>query len=1052
MNDSFNMQNLTKLFCNCNNCYMKKNLMRRICSCSFVLLLTALQVAVAQSASAQNRITGRIVSNLGMPLSGATLTIKNTGTSTLTDSAGNFSMLAPAKAILVISYVGYRKQEIAVGNQTSFLITLESADGGLNEVVVVGYNTQRKASVSGAIATVNMADAEQRRVSDVAQVLQGQVAGVQVTQSTGAPGDDISIRIRGEGTIGNNSPLFVVDGVPSREISFLNPADIQSMTVLKDASAASIYGSRASAGVIVITTKSGKKGRTNIDINYFNGIQRVGDLPKMLNTKQYMDKMEESWNNSGYSGTNPYTADKSRTDLANTDWQKELFETGHSQNLQVTASGGSDKVQFLLSGGYYKQDGIIIFDHDQYKRYTLRSNINANLTDRLTIGTNLQFSYAVQDKLSSKGDAPGIIRHALIRPPVIPVYKDPGDPTWSAGDPFTDLPFYKNNNQAAGGWQSDKYEWSSNPVALAYFTNDKRYQFKYFGNLYAEYAFLKNKELKLRSNLGIDLNFTHNKTFNTNFGDDDGGGNAADKGQGRKNRPNGLNEDRGEEYTITWNNTLNYSTRINKHGISALVGSEFITNQSNSIGASRSRFEYVNTTFQYIDYGNTTSDVWNGGSGSEWALFSLFGSVTYTYDTRYMLTANLRADASSRFAPNNQWGYFPSVSAGWRISEEKFMQDIGWLSDLRLRASIGTLGNQEIPNYAYLTLLRKSGDQYLVSRYGNPDLKWETTKQSNIGVDIGVLKNRVYLSVDYFVKNTSDILLPVSLPALVGNVAPTIVNAGEIMNKGIEISLGVRNYDRPFKYSINANMATVTNEVKKLHPNLPSLTGSVYKTQPGHPLGAFYGYVMEGIYQNQAEINKHLHGTTNPSQKPGDIRFKDIDGDGVINDNDRTFIGNPNPRLSYGLNLSGSFKGFDLGILFQGVQGVDKYNDLKKITDYDTRPFNHSVRTLGAWHGEGTSNTMPRSTFNDNGSSKVSSIFVEDASYLRLKNIELGYSFKSVLRRLAPGVQNLRLYVSAQNLFTITHYTGLDPESTDMIDMGTYPLSRAVLFGINVTF
>lgn len=1006
----------------------------------------------AFSQSTEIKVTGRITSVFGQPLAGASIQVKNAAKTTSTDVTGAFSITVPQDAILVVSFVGFQKQEVPVAGKTELAIALEPAETGLGEVVVLGYNSQKKASLTGAISTVNMADLDQRKVPDVAQALQGQVAGVQITQSTGAPGEDISIRIRGEGTIGNNSPLFVIDGIPSRDISFLNPSDIQSITVLKDASAAAIYGSRASAGVIVVVTKSGKKGGTNVDINYFNGIQKVTNLPKMLNREQYMNKMEESWNNSGYTGTNPYTADKARTDLANTDWQKELFETGRSQNLQVSASGGSDKIQFLVSGSYYSQDGIVIYDHDKYRRYNFRTNIKANLTNRLSIGTNLQFSYELQDKLSSKGDAPGIIRHALIRPPVIPVYKDVNDPTYKITDPFTDLPFYKHSDQANGGWESNKYEYSSNPVALAYFTNDKRNSLKTFGNVYAEYGFLKDNALKFRTNLGVDLNMTHNKTFNQNFGDDDGGGNATDKGQGRKNRPNGLNEDRGEEYTITWNNTLNYTRSFGKHNISALAGSEYITNSASSIGASRNRFEYVNTTFQYIDYGGSQADVWNGGSGSEWALFSLFGSATYVYDARYMVTGNLRADASSRFAENNQWGYFPSVSVGWRISEEKFMQDVNWISDLKLRASTGTLGNQEIGNYAYLTLLRKTGDQYVISRYGNPDLKWETTRQQNIGVDIGILRNKVYLSVDYFSKKTSDILLPISLPALVGSVSPTIVNAGEVSNKGIEISLNLKNNDRAFKYDINANVATVTNNVEKLHPNLPNITGNVSRTQVGHPLSSFYGYVMNGIYQNAAEITSYLHGTPSPSEKPGDIKFKDLNNDGIINDNDRTFIGNPNPKLSYGLNLSGSYMGFDIGILFQGVQGVDKYNDLKKITDYDTRPFNHSIRTLEAWHGEGTSNTMPRSTFNDNGSSRTSDIFVEDASYMRLKNLEIGYSFGSMLKRTNTGIKNVRLYISAQNIFTVTDYTGLDPESTDFFDQGTYPQSRALLFGVNVQF
>lgn len=1017
-------------------------------------ILTLLIVCFHFSAFSQSteiKVTGKITSVFGLPLAGASVQVKNAAKSTSTDVTGAFSITVPQDAILVVSFIGFVKQEVPVSGKTELMIALEPAETGLGEVVVLGYNSQKKASITGAVSSVNMADLGQRKVPDVSQALQGQVAGVQITQSTGAPGEDITIRIRGEGTIGNNSPLFIIDGIPSRDISFLNPADIQSITVLKDASAAAIYGSRASAGVIVIATKGGRKGPTQVEINYFNGVQKVANLPKMLNREQYMDKMEESWNNSDYSGTNPYTPDKSRTDLADTDWQKELFELGHSQNLQLTTTGGNEKVQFLLSGGYYRQDGIVKYDNDKYRRFTFRTNVNANLTDRLRAGVNLVFAYELRDRLSSKGDAPGIIRHALIRPPVIPVYKDKDDPTYKENDPFTDLPFYKNNNLAGGGWDS-KYEYSSNPLALAYFTNDKRNNLKTFGNVYAEYAFLKDKSLKLRTNFGLDLNAAHNKAFNQNYGDDDGGGADADKGQGRKNRPNNLIEVRGQEYTITWNNTLNYTKSIGKHAISGLLGSEFISNYATSIGGSRNRFEYINTTFQFLDYGNSQSDVTNGGSASEWSLFSLFGSATYVYDTRFMATVNLRADASSRFAPNNQWGYFPSASVGWRVSQEKFMQNVTWLSDLKLRAGTGTLGNQEIGNYSYLTLLRKSGEGYVVSRYGNPDLKWESTQQNNFGIDIGLLRNKIYLSVDYFTKTTSGILLPISLPNLVGSVAPTIVNAGEVSNKGIEFALNIRNNDRAFKYNINANVATVANSVEKLHPNLPNLTGAVYRTAPGHSLSSFYGYVMNGIYQNAAEVTSYLHGTVNPSEKPGDIKFKDLNNDGVINDNDRTFIGNPNPKLSYGLSFSCSFKDFDLGFLFQGMQGVDKYNDLRKITDYDTRPFNHSIRTLESWHGEGTSNTVPRSTFQDNGSSKTSDIFVEDASYLRLKNLEIGYSFTSLLKRTNTGIKNVRLYVSTQNLFTVTNYTGLDPESTDIYDQGTYPQSRALLFGVNVQF
>ncbi|SFF38294.1 TonB-linked outer membrane protein, SusC/RagA family [Sunxiuqinia elliptica] len=998
----------------------------------------------------QRKVTGKVTDASGEPLPGVTVLVKGTTQGTVTDFDGNYTIAdVSAGATLVFSFVGMRTQEVAVGGHSVMNVIMEEDAVGVDEVIVVGYSVQKKSTLTGAVSPINVDDMKHRRVAELSQALQGQVAGVQVTQSTGAPGDEINIRIRGDGTIGSNTPLYIVDGVPTRELNFLNPSDIQSMTVLKDASAAAIYGSRASAGVIIVTTKVGEKGKSAFDVNYFHGVQHAINLPDMLNTEQYLNTVEKAWNNAGYEGTNPYVADRGRSDFANTDWLDEVFEAGYSQNIQLTASGGNEKLQYLLSAGYYDQDGIVVFDNDKYQRYNFRTNINADLTDRISVGTNVQLSYAMQDKLSSKGDRPGIIRHALLRPPVIPVYKSPDDPTYTERDPYTDLPFYKHNNRDTGGWESDKYEWTQNPVALAYFTNDKRSHFKTFGNLYGEVALLKDKSLRARTNVGIDLNFTHNKAFFRNFGDDDGGGNEVDKGSGRQNRPNGLNEDRGEALTISWNNTLNYNKSFDKHSVSVLLGSEFITNYSSSLNASRRRYEYDTEKFQYIDFGSTELDLWNGGTGSEWSLLSFFASATYVYNSRYMLTANLRADASSRFAEDNQWGYFPSLSAGWKMSEESFMENIDWLSDLKLRASYGKLGNQEIDNYAYLTLIKKDGDKYLVSRYGNPNLKWETTTQYNIGLDAGFLKNRLYLTADYFWKTTSDILLPITLPKIVGDVQPTIVNAGEVSNEGFELGVTFRNSERAFKYNINANVATVKNEVKQLHPNLPSLIGQVSRTVVGQPLNAYYGYVFEGIYQNEDEIASHLFGTSSPTVSPGDIRFKDMNEDGKIDDNDRDFIGDPNPGLLYGLNLSGSYKGFDLALFFQGVGQVDRYNDSKKIVDYDTRPFNYTTEVLGSWDGEGSTNAIPRVSFTDNGSSKVSSIFVEDASYFRLKNVELGYSFNSLHQ---VGIKGIRVYVSAQNVFTLTSYSGLDPESTDLIDMGTYPQARSFIAGINLNF
>lgn len=997
--------------------------------------------------SQQNSISGTVTDESGQPLPGVSVVVKGTSTGTVTNMDGIYSISnIPDGATLVFSFIGMKDQEVEIAGKTNINIILQEDVTGIDEVIVIGYVARKKSTITGAVSTIDMSDIEKTRIPNVSQALQGQVAGVQVTSSSGAPGDPVQIRIRGEGTIGNNNPLYIIDGIPSRDITFLNQSDINSMTVLKDAAATAIYGSRASGGVILITTKSGEKGKTSFDVNYYFGIHNAANLPNMLNAEQYMNTTEKAWDNSGRTGSNPYTADKGRSDFADTDWLDELFETGKSHNFQFTTSGGNEKIQFLMSLGYFEQDGIVVYDNDKYQRTNYRTNINFDITDRIKIGTNLQLSYSTQDKIASKGES--LIRFALLRAPIIPVYKDANDPTYSERDPYTDMPFFTPTDYDQG-LQRTMYEMVGNPVAQAYFTDDQRKYYKTFGNVYGEYAMMKNKELTFRTNLGVDLEFFHNKAFNENYGDDDGGGNDTDKGLGRRNRPNNLSEERGEARTITFNNTLNYVQTFNeKHDINVMVGTEYIENFASSIGASRARFPYTDENFRYLDYGGSDLDLWNSGSATEWALFSLFSSMSYVYDYKYMATANFRADASSRFSESNRWGYFPSVSVGWKIDREGFLSDADWLSNLKIRASWGQSGNQEIDDYAYLTLVSQVDGIVKVNRFGNPDLKWESSTQSNVGIDVGLLNNKIGFTVEYFQKNTSDILLPIGLPSVVGDVSPTILNAGEVSNKGFEFSANLRNSENEFKYNLNANLSTLTNKVEKLHPNLPNITSDVTRTEAGNVLNAYYGYKMVGIYQNQSEIDSHLSGTPNSNVKPGDIKFKDVNGDGVISpDKDREFIGSPIPDLSYGLALSGSFKGFDLSMLFQGVSGVDRYNDGKKIIDYDTRPFNYTTQILDAWDGEGSSNTIPRVAFEDNGSSKTSSVFVEDASYFRLKNIELGYTLKPT-----RGIQNIRFYVSGQNIFTISDYSGLDPESTDLMDKGTYPQSKSILFGVNVKF
>lgn len=995
------------------------------------------------------------VSDKNGTLPAANVVVKGTGASTVTDINGEYTINASPNDVLVFSYIGYIPQEITVTVNTTINVTLIEDAQTINEVVVTGYVGQRKNSISGAVTQVNMGDLSKTRIPDVAQALQGQVAGVFVAANTGAPGDGIKLRIRGEGTLGNNDVLYVVDGVPTRDISFLNQNDVKSMTVLKDAASAAIYGSRAAGGVVIITTKQGLEGKTTIDVDVFTGIHYVQNLPKLLNSDQYLAVKDQAWHNTAGNDPNaesPYAFDRrTRTDLADTDWLDELFTTGISRNVQISASGATEKVQYLISGGYYGIDGVVTESNDQYKRVNFRTNLNVKVSDRFTVGENLQVSFQSQDKLSSSGDAPGVIRHALIRPPVLAVYKDPSDPTYSVRDPYTDLPFYTGPN---GGWLS-RYEFSSNPLAIVHFTDDTRERFQMFGNVFAEYAFLHDKTLKFRSNLGIDATFAHNKIFAENYGDPNEVL-APDHpyfGMGRNNKPNNLTENRGQDVTFTWSNTLNYDKTINDiHDVNLLIGSEFIKSKQSAIGGVRSLYDNTTDPFRYLDYGGigsgNTPYPYASGSASQWSLLSFFGSGTYGFKDKLYATATLRADGSSRFGPNNKWGYFPSFSGNWIVSNEDFLKSAEWLSYLRLRASWGQAGNQELPNNAYETLVSTTGGVVNIVRYGNPDLKWETTTQTNFGVDFTFLNDKLSFSADYFHKKTDDILLSVGLPAVsVGVIDRTFVNAGEVTNKGFEFALGYKDYDGDFKYGINANFATLKNNVDKLFTYVKNIddSGTHTRTEAGQPISSYYGYIFDGIYQNQAEVDSHLFTNAGTTQ-PGDMKFRDINGDGQIDANDRTFIGNPIPQFTYGINFNASYKNFDISFLLQGVGNVDRYNDMIQILDYDSRPFNSTTDVLGAWNGEGTSNSTPRNTFNNNGGGFVSSKFVEDASYLRLKNVEIGYTMTDLFK----GLNSMRIYVSGQNLLTFTDYKGLDPESTSLIDKGTYPQSAAIIFGARI--
>ena len=1016
---------------------------------NLVLIWTILTGSVMYAQTVSGTVT-----DANGPLPMVNVSVKGTTNGTATDFDGKYSInnVAPG-SMLVFTYIGYVTKEETVTGGTLNVVLAEDSQA-LDEVVVTGYVGQRRNSISGAVSEVNMENLSKTRIADVAQALQGQVAGVFVAANTGAPGDGIKLRIRGEGTLGNNEALYIVDGVPTRDISFLNQSDVKTMTVLKDASSTAIYGSRAAGGVVIITTKKGVVGKPSFDVDMFTGVHFAVNLPKMLNSSQYLDVKDRAWHNTlgnSAAAESPYAEDRrTRTDLANTDWLDELFTTGISKNFQVSVSGATENTQYLISGGYYGIDGIITENKDTYKRVNFRTNVNTNVSDRFSVGSNMQLNYITQDKLSSSGDSPGIIRHALIRPPVLSVYKDINDPTYSENDPYTDLPFYTGPNEN-DGWDKN-YELSSNPLAIVHFTDDTRKTFQAFGNVFAEYALLNDKSLKFKSSLGADIKFLHNKIFAENYGDP----NISDisnpqYGLGRNNRPNGLNEDRGENITFTFTNTLNYVKTFNEaHSLNLLLGMENIRNKAAGIGGSRQNYDNTTDPFRYLEYGGLGSDdlarPGNTGSQSSWSLLSYFASGTYGYKDKYFASASIRADASSRFGPNNRYAYFPSFSAGWIISKESFMEKVDWVTNLKLRASWGQSGNQEIPDFQWLDLYSLGVNPQKI-RLGNRDIKWETTTQTNIGLDLAILKNKLSFTVDYFSKVTDDILLAITPPKLVGTFAPTNRNSASVENKGFEFGLNFQNYDNEFKYGVNANFATLDNNVTKLNQNVPYLDDSLThsRTEVGQPIGSYYGYQFEGIYQNAAEVSSHLF-TDQQAVQPGDIMFKDINGDGQINSDDRTYIGSSIPKFTYGFVFNCEYKNFDFSFMLQGVEGVERYNDLKQILNFDGRPFNSTTDVLGSWDGEGTSNTQPRLTRNDNGGNKASSMFVEDASYLRLKNIEIGYTFNKSI----PGINSLRIYASGQNLLTFTDYTGLDPESTSLIDKGTYPQSASVMFGVKV--
>jgi TonB-linked SusC/RagA family outer membrane protein len=1003
-------------------------------------------------------IRGQVTGPDNTPIPGVTVVVKGTTSGTSTDAGGNFSLTLPdANATLIISAIGFVTQEIELQGRTQVSVSLKTDVKALDEVVVLGYTSQKKSDVTVAVSQINQRDIASIPVTGVAQIMQGKAAGVAITQATGAPGDVISVRIRGVGTINDNNPLYIIDGVPTKDgINQISPNDIESINILKDAAAAATYGARASNGVVIVTTKRGKSGKPRLSVSAYTGRQMPANLIKMANTSQYVAAYNIAAQNDGRDQISAAVA----ATLPDVNWLKEVLKPASQYNVQLDVSGGGDNSQYIVSGSYLKQDGLI--QNSSYDRYNLRTAVNSTLSKYVKLGTNANLSYAKIRQVGTSGDGfgdgnPGasIVRYALFRTPATPVYNEQGE--------FVDLP--KINGQNASAFFGD----GINPVALADAADRNFYNYSVLGNAYVEVTPIKH--LLVKSDFGVTFRITDYKQFFKTYGIDRS-----------FNSPPQLAQSNTKEFNYNWTNTAIYDLPLGRHTFNLLVGTEAIKNDIQAMSASRRGYVDQSATFHYLDSGTGIQQ--NGGNQAHSSLWSTFGRLAYDYEGRYLASVNFRRDASSQFLPGNRAEVFYSGSLGWNIAQEGFMRNLLSVPVLKLRASVGQLGNSAIGNYPYASLISDTGyypfggvstQSLSVTTSGNPDLRWETSTQTDVGVDVGLLRGALQLTVDYFIKNTNRMLLNPPLPPSGGNRGNPPANAGTIRNNGLEVELTYRNaIGKRWSYDVNGNFATLHNEVVSLGVGDPIVGGRIdnnyyaTRTAEGQPIGSFYLLQKEGIFQNAQEVFTHAY--QGPGIKPGDIKFKDISGpdgvpDGVIDGRDRSFVGSPIPKFTYGLTGNLRYLNFDFSAFFQGVYGNKLYNQVNTDIEGFYRAFNLTERAAtNYWTGEGSNNEFPRLSWTGASNNKQpSDRYLEDGSYLRLKNVQLGYTFGEKL--LAPlHVASVRLYASVQNLLTFTNYTGLDPEQgtnsnslgdgvrATGIDFGTYPSARTFTVGINAGF
>lgn len=1029
------------------------------------LAMSILMVLISTVTFAQTeQVSGTVTDNSGEPIIGATvLVVGQTGNGAVTDIDGNFTLQAKPGSTLSISYIGYKNQEVKAGKNLK--IVLEDESKLLNEVVVTGYTTQRKADLTGAISVVSVDELAKQNENNPIKALQGRVPGMNIT-ADGSPSGSATVRIRGIGTLNDNDPLYIIDGVPTKAgMHELNGNDIESIQVLKDAASASIYGSRAANGVIIITTKKGKNGKIKVDFDGSIAVSTYAHKMKVLNAKEFgqvmwqayvNDGMDPNTNGLGYrydwgynQQGNPvlngismkkYLDDAGTTPAADTDWFDETTRTGVIQQYNVSVSNGSDKGSSFFSLGYYKNLGII--KDTDFNRFSARMNTEYKLLKNniLTVGEHFTLN-----RTSEVAAPSGFLQNVLQFNPSLPIYTEDG----SYAGPV-------------GGYP-DRY----NPVAVLERNKDNRYTYwRMFGDAYLNLNLFKG--FNIRTTFGLDYSQKQQRIFTYPITE----GNVA-------NDKNAV-EAKQEHWTKwMWNAVATYNLELGKNRIDLMAGMELNREDDINFSGYKEGFTILNPDYMWPDAGTGTAMAYGGGSG--YSLVSFFGKANYNYADKYMASFTIRRDGSSRFGKNNRYATFPSVSVGWRINQENFLKKASWIDDLKIRASWGQTGNQEIDNNARYTIYvsnygaNENGGQSYGTSYdiagtnggstlasgfkrnqiGNDDIKWETTTQTNLGLDYAFFNNTLYGNFDWYYKKTKDILVNMPGIAAMGEGSSQWINAGEMENRGVEFNIGYRNQTHfGLKYDITANISTYRNKITKLPTTVAAngtFGGNGVKSVIGHPMGAQVGYVADGIFKSQEEIDNHA---TQDGAGIGRIRWKDIDNDGKITENDQEWIYNPVPDFMYGFNIYLEYKNFDFTAFFQGVQGVDIISDLKKETDIwaglNIGNLNKGKRLLDAWSVNNPDSNIPALTLSDNNNEKrVSSYWVENGSYLKLRTIQLGYNFpQSIASKLA--MQRLRMYVSAQNLFTIksSSFTGVDPENPNY----GYPIPLNITFGLNVTF